>query len=306
MKDLVPRCRGVSAALPTPFRLGRLDVPALQALVRRLVDRGIATLVPCGPTGEGSLLTESEHREAVQATVAAAAGKARLIAGVGSSNTRTALNLARAAETAGAAALLALTPFHLRPTQAGSIAHFRTMHDAVGIPLILIDAPQRTGIALDDATVVRLAALPRVAGLADAAGDIARLTRLRRRLGPDFLLLTGDDRSQAAFRTAGGDGCLSVVANVAPALSVALHQACEERLSGDVSWHEQLLAPLAEVLSLGADALTLKRALNRLGLMSDATRLAQTPLNSEFERRLQAVLEPLVRLDDEQAQRLAA
>jgi 4-hydroxy-tetrahydrodipicolinate synthase len=305
MKDFVARCRGASAALPTPFRLGRLDAPALQALARRLVERGIATLVPGGPTGEGGLLAESEHREVVEATLAAAAGRVPVIAGVGSSNTRTALNLARAAEAAGATALLALTPFHLRPTQAGNVAHFRTLHDAVGIPVVLYDAPQRTGIALDDATIAHLAALPRVAGLVDATGDIARLGRLRRRLGGDFLLLTGDDRTQAAYRTAGGDGCLSVTANVAPALSVALQRACEEALSGDISWYEQLLAPLGEVLSRDADVLAVKRALSRLSLMGDGTRLTQTPLDPAFDRRLQAILEPLVRLDDKEARRLA-
>ena len=119
----------------------------------------------------------------MQTVVGAASGRVPVIAGVGSSNTGTALNLARAAESAGASAVMALTPFHLRPTQAGSIAHFRTMHDAVGIPLILYDAPQRTGIALDDATIARLAALPRVVGLVDATGDLVRLARLRRRLG---------------------------------------------------------------------------------------------------------------------------
>jgi 4-hydroxy-tetrahydrodipicolinate synthase len=306
MKDFVTRCRGVSVALPTPFRLGRFDRPALHALGRRLVGRGIAALVPGGPTGEGSLLTESEHREVVQTVVGAAAGRVPVIAGVGSNNTQTALALAQAAESAGATALLALTPFHLRPTQAANVAHFRTLHDAVGIPLILYDAPLRTGIALDDATIARLAALPRVAGLVDASGDGARLARLRRRLGSDFLLLTGDDRSQADYRTAGGDGCLSVTANIVPALCVALQQACAEGLSGDVSWYEQLLAPLGEVLSLGADVLAVKRALSRLGIVGDGTRLPQTPLDPAFDRRLQAILEPLVRLDDKEARRQAS
>lgn len=306
MKDFVTRCRGVSAALPTPFRLGRLDRPAAHALSRRLVDRGVAALTPCGPVGEGSSLTENEHREVIQTVVGAASGRVPVIAGIGSNNTRVALNLAQAAESAGASALLALTPFHLRPTQAGSVAHFRTLHDAVGIPLILYDAPLRTGSALDDATVSRLAALPRVAGLVDASGDIARLARLRRRLGGDFLLLTDDDGGQAAYRLAGGDGCLSVTANIVPALCVALQQACAEGLAGDVSWHEQLLAPLNEVLSLSADVLVVKRALSRLDMMGDGTRLPQTPLDPAFERRLQAILDPLVLLDDKEARRLTA
>ena len=116
----------------------------------------------------------------------------------------------------------------------------------------------------------------------------------------------GDDRTQAAYRTAGGDGCVSVSANIVPSLCVALQQACTEGLSGDVSWYEQLLAPLGEVLSLGADVLAVKRALSRLDIMGDGTRLPQTPLDPSFERRLQAILEPLVLLDDKEARRLAA
>lgn len=306
MKDLVARLRGVSAALPTPFNLGRVDGPVLQAHCRRLVDRSVAALVPCSPTGEGALLTEDEHRAVVEATVGAAAGRVPVIAGIGSNNTQTALALATSAERAGATALLALTPFHPRPSQAGNLAHLRTLHDAVAIPLILHDAPLRTGIALDDPTILRLAELPRVAGLVDATADLVRLARLRRRLGRDFLLLSGGDRTQAGFRLAGGDGCLSVTANIAPALSAALQQACEERLSADISWHEQMLAPLSEVLSLEADVLAVKRALNRLGLMGDATRLPRTPRDPAFDRRLQPVLEAIARLDDKEARRLAA
>jgi 4-hydroxy-tetrahydrodipicolinate synthase len=306
MKDITTLYNGSMAALPTPYRLGRVDLPSLESLCHRLVERGTTALVPCGTTGEGSLLTPDEHRHVVATTVAAAAGRVPVIAGASSNNTQTALELARSAEQAGASAILAVTPFYLRPSQAGIVAHFRAIHDAVGIPVILYDVPARTGVALDDVTVKRLADLPRIAGLKDATGDVARVGRLRRRLGQDFLLLSGDDGTQAAFRLAGGNGCISVTANVVPALCAALQHACDDRLEGDIQWYEQVLAPLHAVLFLEANPIPLKRALFRMGLMSDSLRLPLTPLSSEFDRKLGQALDAIAPVEEKEAKRVAA
>ena len=172
MNDLITAAHGSSAALPTPYSLGQVDFAALEALCNRLIDRGIAALVPCGTTGEAPLLTPDEHHRVVAQTVAAAAGRVPVIAGAGSNNTGTAVELARSAERAGAQALLCVTPPYLKPTQAGMIVHFRTIHDAVGIPVILYDVPSRTACALDDVTIRRLAEPPRIVGLKDATGDV--------------------------------------------------------------------------------------------------------------------------------------
>ena len=306
MSDFSNRCRGSSAALPTPYRLGRVDFAALEALVHRLIDRGTTALVPCGTTGEAALLTLDEHQQVVATTVAAAAGRVPVIAGVGSNNTATAAELARSAERAGAEALLVVTPCYLTPTQAGVITHFRAIHDAVGIPVILYDVPARTACALEDVSIKRLAELPRIAGLKDATGDIPRVARLRRRLGEHFLLLSGDDASQAAFRMAGGDGCISVTANVAPALCAALHRACDERLDADVQWFDQLLAPLNAALFLEANPIPLKHALHRLGLMGDGLRLPLTPLSADARRKLEQILKAIMPLEDKEAARFAA
>jgi len=248
MSKFIERCHGSSAALPTPYSLGKVDFDALEAFCNRLIDRGISALVPCGTTGEAPLLTPDEHHRVVARTVAAAAGRVPVIAGAGSNNTTTAVDLARSAERAGAQALLCVTPPYLKPTQAGMMVHFRTIHDAVGIPIILYDVPSRTACALDDVTIRRLAELPRIVGLKDATGDIPRVARLRRRLGDQFLLLSGDDATQAAFRVAGGDGCISVTANVVPVLCAALHRACDERLDADISEVALIDARSAEVL----------------------------------------------------------
>ncbi|MBL6653493.1 MAG: 4-hydroxy-tetrahydrodipicolinate synthase, partial [Reyranella sp.] len=273
---------------------------------RRLIERGIAALVPCGTTGESPLLTAEEHHHVVAATVTAAAGRVPVIAGACSNNTQTAAELARSAERAGADALLCVTPFYLKPSQAGMMMHFRAIHDAVGIPIILYDVPSRTAVALSDVTVRRLAELPRIIGLKDATGEIPRVARLRRRLGPDFLLLSGDDASQAAFRSAGGDGCISVTANVAPALCAALHHAADERLDADVQSYSQILAPLHAALFLEANPIPLKRALSRLGLMGDSLRLPLTPLSADADRTLGKVLAEVMPHEETEARRFAA
>jgi len=226
--------------------------------------------------------------------------------GLWPNNTTTAVELARSAERAGAQALLCVTPPYLKPTQAGMMVHFRTIHDAVGLPIILYDVPSRTACALDDVTIRRLAELPRIVGLKDATGDIPRVTRLRRRLGEEFLLLSGDDATQAAFRLAGGDGCISVTANVVPVLCGALHRACDEKLDADIQWYEQLLAPLHAALFLEANPIPLKRALHRLGLMGDGLRLPLTPLSPDAGRKLEQVLQSILPVEEKEAARFAA
>jgi len=306
MSKFIERCHGASAALPTPYAMGKVDFDALEAFCNRLIDRGIAALVPCGTTGEAPLLTADEHHRVVARTVAAAAGRVPVIAGAGSNNTATAVELARSAERAGASALLCVTPPYLKPTQAGMMVHFRTIHDSVGLPIILYDVPSRTACALDDVTIRRLAELPRIVGLKDATGDIPRVARLRRRLGDEFLLLSGDDASQAAFRLAGGDGCISVTANVVPVLCAALHQACDEKMDADIQWYEQLLAPLHAALFLEANPIPLKRALSRLGLMGDGLRLPLTPLSLEADRKLERVLKTILPVEEKEAMRAQA
>ena len=294
MGNRIFKLHGPCVALPTPFRDGAVDFPALEKLCHRQIARGTAALVPCGPTGEAPLLTPGEHHRIVERTVAAAAGRVPVIAGAGSNNTQTSVELARSAELAGAQALLCITPYYLEPTQAGLIAHFQAIHEAVRIPIILHDVPSRTARPMADLTIERLAELPRIVGLKDATGDIARVERIRWRLGDRFLLLSGDDATQAAHRLAGGDGCISVTANVTPALSAALHKACDRVQTEAVARLESILAPLHAALFLEANPIPVKRALHRLGLMVDGLRLPLTPLGAmgdmKLARALQAVL----------------
>ena len=292
------RLHGSCVALPTPFRYGTVDFLALEALCHRQIDAGTAALVPCGTTGEAPLLSVAEQKRVVEATVAAAGRRLPVIAGAGSTNTQTAVELARAAEQAGAQALLCVTPYYLKPTQAGLIAHFTAIHDAVGLPVILYDVPSRTACPMADVTIKRLADLPRVVGLKDATGDIPRVKQLRRRLGDRFILLSGDDASQAAFRLAGGDGCISVTANVAPALCAALQKACDRREVEAIARLEEILAPLHAAMFLEANPIPVKRALHRMGFMVDGLRLPLTPLGAAADVQLSEVLRTILPLEE--------
>ncbi len=300
------RMRGVGAALPTPYRFGRVDFDAFARLCERLIERGVNSLVPCGTTGEAALLTMAEQRQLIETALEVSHGRVPVIAGAGSNNTATAVELAVSAEQAGAQALLSATPAYLKPTQAGVIAHFRAIHDAVGIPLILYDVPSRTACPPNDLSIKRLTSLPRIVGLKDATGEVARVARLRRRVGREFLLLSGDDGTQSAFRAVGGDGCISVTANVVPALCAALHRAHDRNRLDEVQRIERILKPLHAALFLEPNPIPLKRALHRLKLMEDGLRLPLTSLTPAADRHLAAVLERIMPAEQIEAARFAA
>lgn len=302
----IARFRGVGASLPTPYRFGRVDFDAFARLSDRLIERGVGALVPCGTTGEAALLTLAEQRQLIETAVEVAHDRVPVIAGAGANNTATAVELAVSAEQAGAEALLCATPAYLEPTRPGVMAHFRAIHDAVRIPVILYDVPSRTACPLNDLSIKRLCSLPRVIGLADATADVSRVSRLRRRVGREFLLLSGDDGTQSAFRAAGGAGCISVTANVVPALCAALHCAHDRNRFDEVQRIERILRPLHAALFLAPNPIPLKRALHRLKLMEDGLRLPLTSLAPPADRHLADVMERIMPAEQIEAARFAA
>ena len=282
---------GSLVAMPTPFADGQVDEKSIAALCARQIAGGTSAIVVCATTGEAPSLSHAEQRRVIEVAVRAVDGRIPVIAGAGTSGTAASIELACQAEDAGAAALLCVTPYYVRPTQEGIFQHMRAIHDAVNIPLILYDVPTRTGCALADDTVVRLAGLPRVVGLKDATGDLGRLARLRARVKGDFLLLSGDDVTQAEHRRAGGDGCISVTANVAPRLCAQMHAAWD---TGDVQTFEHLaefVAPLSRVLFVETNPIPVKHALHQLGLISNELRLPLLPLSAEHRKAVQAALD---------------
>ena len=222
--------------------------------------------------GEASTLTPDEHERLVRAAVEIARGRVRVIAGAGSNSTSQAIELTRRAEAAGADAVLSVVPYYNKPMQAGIHAHFRAIAVSTSLPIILHDVPSRTIRELSDDTLARLAKSAQFIGLRDGTGDITRPLRLRSLLPPGFRLLSGDDLTALAFVASGGDGCISLVSNVAPDLCQAIFSSCRQGRLQSARYLQSRLAPLTAALTKESPA-ALKYALSLLGFMSPATRL---------------------------------
>lgn len=282
--------RGSLTALVTPFRDGAVDEKTFQALVDRQIKAGAAGVCPAGTTGESATLTHEEHRRLIVLTVEAAAGRAPVIAGAGSNSTAEAIELARFAQSAGADAILSVTGYYNKPTQAGLVAHFTALHEATELPIILYNVPGRTVANLSVETVGALSRLPRIIGIKDATGDLARVALQRLASGPDFIQLSGEDMTAVGFNAMGGVGCIGVTANVAPEL-VAKMQAAS--LAGDLAAARALqdrLAPLHDAIFLETSPGPVKCAMAMLGLMREEVRLPLVGPSEATRARVRSAL----------------
>ncbi|MEM9781327.1 MAG: 4-hydroxy-tetrahydrodipicolinate synthase [Pseudomonadota bacterium] len=285
-----PSLRGSIPALVTPMAAGKVDEDALRSLVEWQIGEGSHALAPCGTTGESPTLSHEEHRRVVDIVIETAAGRVPVIAGAGSNATAEAVGLAQHAESAGADALLVVTPYYNKPTQAGLDAHYRAIHDASGLPIIIYNIPGRSVVDMSVETMARLAALPRIAGVKDATGDIARVSQQRAACGADFIQLSGEDATALGFNAHGGVGCISVTANVAPKLCAAFQEAT---LKGDyaeaLSLQDRLM-PLHEAIFLEPGLAGAKFALSLLGHCRNEVRLPLVPVTGPVEARIRAAM----------------
>lgn len=272
--------------LPTPFDAeGAVDLDLLRRICERQTEAGVRALVVCETTGEASTLTPDEQSRIIRTAVEATRGRTRVIAGAGSNSTSQAIELTRRAEDAGAHAVLSVVPYYNKPMQAGIAAHFRAIADATALPIILHDIPDRTIRDLADETLVGLAGSSRFIGLLDGTGDLRRPTRLRARLPAGFRLLAGDDATALSFMASGGDGCISMVANVAPNLCRAIYACCSHENWQSARALNGRLAPLAAALAKENPA-ALKAALHMLGLMRASVRLPLVELDGAASREI--------------------
>ncbi|MDQ2066853.1 4-hydroxy-tetrahydrodipicolinate synthase [Xinfangfangia sp. CPCC 101601] len=282
--------KGSLPALVTPFKDGKVDMDALKKLVDWHVEEGSAGLVPVGTTGESPTLSHEEHRAVVEAVVKFAAGRVPVIAGAGSNSTMEAIELIQHAERAGADAALVVTPYYNKPTQAGLIAHFTAVHDASNLPIIIYNIPGRSVVDMSPATMGELAKLPRIIGVKDATGDLARVPRTRITCGEDFVQLSGEDATALGFNAHGGVGCISVTANVAPRLCAELQAAT---LQGD---YRQALAlqdrlmPLHDAIFIEPGLVGAKYGLSLLGRVADDVRLPHVGLTEGTKEKIRAAM----------------
>jgi 4-hydroxy-tetrahydrodipicolinate synthase len=278
-------------ALITPFRNNAVDDDAFQALCARQIEHGTNALVPVGTTGESPTLSHDEHRHVVALCVEVARGKIPVIAGAGSNSTAEAIGFAQHAQSVSADAVLCVTPYYNKPTQEGLYQHFKAIHDASNIPIFVYNIPPRSVVDITVATFARLNELPRIVGVKDATMDLSRPLAMRVALGADFVQLSGEDATALAFNAQGGHGCISVTANIAPALLAKMHAAWS---SGDIKTAQAIntqLMPVHQAVFAEASPGPVKYAASLLGLCGPDTRLPLAPIAEETKVRMRKALE---------------
>ena len=282
---------GSSVALVTPMTAdGAVDFPCLERLVDMHVEEGTDYLVIAGTTGESATLTRAEHIEVIRVAAQRAAGRIPVVAGTGSNSTAQTIDLSRAVAGFPIDGYLIVTPYYNKPTQEGLCQHYLAIADALDRPVILYNVPGRTGVDMLPETVARVSQHLGIVGIKEATGDLSRLPALRAGCGEDFLLLSGDDATCREFILQGGQGVISVTANVAPALMADM---CEAALEGDAAVAAELDARLADLhrdLFIESNPIPVKWALERLGLIPGGLRLPLTPLTASARPVVEAAL----------------
>ncbi len=283
--------RGSMVAVVTPMLGGvspesPIDWDRFEGLLDFHVTNGTAAIVAVGTTGESATLSEEEHCEAIAMVVRHVNGRIPVIAGTGANSTSEAIRLTNCALRAGADACLLVTPYYNKPTQEGLYQHHKAVAEAVQIPQILYNVPGRTACDMQPSTIARLAAIDNVIGVKEATGDVARVPQLRKECGADFLLLSGDDASGREFMLAGGDGVISVTANVAPR---EMSELCRAALDGDAARAAIIDADLAllhDELFCESNPIPVKWAVHAMGLADVGIRLPMTWLSSAGQKRV--------------------
>lgn len=279
-------------ALVTPMQdTGAIDYAALEKLIDYQINQGTSALVILGTTGEAATLTLEERWKVVQNSVHFAAGRLPIIVGSGSNSTAEAIAWTQQLEKSGIAACLTVTPYYNRPTQMGLLQHFSAIAGQTQLPQILYNVPSRTGCDLLPETIARLAELPMIIGIKEASGDLSRVSRLRRLLNKPFILLSGDDDSALDFMRLGGDGVISVTANVAAKSMATLCQLAIEKQWEAAQKLNHSLLPLHQALFAESNPIPIKWACHQLGLINSNTlRLPLTPLSDQAQPAVRAAL----------------
>ncbi|MFO0995208.1 MAG: 4-hydroxy-tetrahydrodipicolinate synthase [Alphaproteobacteria bacterium] len=282
--------RGCYTALITPFRDGKVDEKAFQKFVAWQIKEGIHGVVPCGTTGESPTLSHPEHDRVIELCVEVAKGKVPVIAGTGSNSTEEAIRLTKHAEKVGADAALHVTPYYNKPTQEGLYQHYKAIHDATDLPIIIYNIPGRSVVDMSVDTMARLGKLPRIVGVKDATNDLARPVLTRLAIDDKFCLLSGEDPTIGAFLGQGGHGIISVCSNLAPKLNAQLHEAWWK---GDLKTFAEIrdrLMPVSTALFAETSPAPVKYGASLLGLCTADVRLPLVGTTEATQKRMRQAL----------------
>ncbi len=283
--------KGSIVALVTPFRNGKVDEKAYQTIIEWHIAEGTDALVPVGTTGESPTLSHAEHERVVELCVEAAAGKVPVIAGAGSNSTEEAVELTKHAKKAGAEGALIVTPYYNKPSQDGLYAHFKTIADTVDIPIIIYNIPPRSVVDMSVETMARLANdCPNIAGVKDATMDLARPLATRAEIDGDFCVLSGEDATVLSLLVNGGDGCISVTANVAPRACAEMHDAWQAGNTAEAMAINDRLFPLHQALFVEPNPVPVKYGLSLLDKATMDVRLPLTPANENTQSQVHVAM----------------
>jgi 4-hydroxy-tetrahydrodipicolinate synthase len=271
--DIRQRIKGSITALITPFKDGRIDEAAFRKLVNWQIAEGTQGLVPCGTTGESPTLSHEEHNRVIELCVEEARGRVPVIAGAGSNSTEEAIMLTRHAKEVGCDAVLSVTGYYNKPSQEGQYRHFMAIAEAVDIPIVLYNIPGRAVVGIAVETMARLSKHKNIIGVKDATANLMRPSLERLACGPDWLMVSGEDGTALGYNAHGGQGCISVTANVAPQLCAQFQAACTAGDYAQARAYQDRLTPLHDALFCETSPAPIKYAASLLGLCTPEVRL---------------------------------
>ena len=286
--------KGSIVALITPFKNNKLDEDCYISLIHYHLKNGSSGLVPAGTTGESPTLSHEEHEKVIELCVKESKGKIPIIAGTGSNSTNEAISLTKYAERIGANAALVVTPYFNKPTQEGLYQHFKSINDNCSIPIIIYNIPPRSVVDMSVDTMSRLFELKNIIGVKDATGDLNRVDQQRKKMGPDFIQLSGEDGTALEFNLRGGVGCISVTANVAPKLCSEFQEASTAKnnsnLLAKAKQINDKLMPLHKSLFIESSPSPVKYAASLLNLCSDDVRLPLVKITDETKKAVKSAM----------------
>ena len=272
-------------ALVTPFKNGEVDYEALEKLIKFQIKEGIDAIVICGSTGEGLLLSYDERAKIIRSSLEIAENKLPIIVGCSSCSTADAVMLTKQAEKLKADGILLIAPYYVKPTQSGIIEHFKVVHNETHIPILMYNNPGRCAVDMSVETIVALSKLPRITALKDSNTTLSRVNHIKLK-SPDLQLLSGDDASLIGYLAHGGNGCISVTANIYPALVKSLITSFD---NGNVKTAQNIANQLAHINDLmfcEPNPIPVKYVLHKMGLIQNELRLPLTPASKETEAKL--------------------
>lgn len=291
MASIRDRIQGSITALITPFKDGKVDEAAFRKLVNWQIAEGTQGLVPCGTTGESPTLSHDEHDRVIEICVEEARGRVPVIAGAGSNSTTEAIRLTKHAKAVGCDAALSVTGYYNKPTQEGQYRHFMAIADAVDIPVILYNIPGRAVVGISVDTMARLSRHKNIIGVKDATADLMRPSRERLACGKDWLMVSGEDGTALGYNAHGGQGCISVTANIAPRLCAEFQAACAKGDFALAREYQDRLMPLHDALFCETSPAPVKFAASLLGLCGEDVRLPLAEASENARAQVKAAMQ---------------